>query len=101
MKNIKGDAMYEVMKTYSYYGKIINDSNEEVYAWLVDADDTATAYGKSYYNSDYVLIGNCLHPFLLRGGYWRNGTLAGVFASHGDYGYALNSYGFRPVVVAE
>ena len=79
----------------------LNDSNEEVYAWLVDADDTATAYGKSYYNSDYAIIGNCLQPFLRRGGLWWSGTVAGVFASNGCYGYADAHCGFRPVVVAE
>ena len=76
MKNIKGDAMYETINTYSYYGK----NSSDTYAWLLTATDTTTTdYGRSYYNSDYVLLGNCSLPFLLRGGYWGNGTSAGVF----------------------
>ena len=99
MKNIKGDAMYEIIREYSYYGKVANDSNKETYAWLVYVDDTTTTYGKSYFNSDNVLIGICSRPFLIRGGNWWGGTLAGVFASSGGSGGEGYYLGFRPSVI--
>jgi len=90
MKNIKGDAMYEVINTYSYYGKK-QDGN---YDWGRNESFTGAEYGRSYYNQDYVLIGNCLQPFLLRGGVWWSGAVAGVFASYGSHGNAYYSYRF-------
>ncbi len=84
MKNKKGDAMYEVIKDYSYYVK--NPSNS--YIWDKDEPFESTNYGTSYYNSDYVLIGNTSQPFLVRGGYIWGGTHAGVFASSGANGGA-------------
>ena len=89
-----GDAMYEVINTYSYYGKKANGDRD----WLIDTTATGAQYGKCYYNGDYALIGNCAQPFLLRGGSWWNGSYAGVFNSYGDYGYADNNDGFRPVL---
>ena len=94
MKSIMGDAMYEVINTYSYYGKKSNGDRD----WLIDTTATGAQYGKCYYNSDYALIGNCALPFLGRGGSWWNGSGAGVFYSYGDYGYAYYSVGFRPVL---
>ena len=94
MKNIKGDAMYEIINTYSYYGK--NSSN--TYTWLLTETDTSTNYGRSYYNSDLALIGNSSLPFLYRGGDWSFGTYAGVFYCHGNIGLAYYCIGFRPVL---
>ena len=96
MKNIKGDAMYEVINTYSYFGKK-TDGN---YEWGMDESYSSAQYGSSYYNNDYALIGNCSRPFLFRGGYWWGGSDAGVFASDGYYGYTGYGVGFRPVLVA-
>ena len=94
MKSIMGDAMYEVINTYSYYGKKSNGDRD----WLIDTTATGAQYGKCYYNSDYALIGNCARPFLLRGGVWWSGSGAGVFYSYGDYGDAYYNNGFRPVL---
>ena len=94
MKNIKGDAMYEVINTYSYYGKK-TDGN---YDWLMGENYSSVQYGSSYYNNDYALIGNCSHPFLIRGGYWSDGSHAGVFAFYGSYGGVYTYVGFRPVL---
>ena len=94
MKSIMGDAMYEVINTYSYYGKKANGDRE----WLIDTTSTGAQYGQCYYNSDYALIGNCALPFLRRGGSWWGGSGAGVFNSYGSYGYAYGDYGFRPVL---
>lgn len=94
MKSIMGDAMYEVINTYSYYGKKSNGDRD----WLIDTTATGAQYGKCYYNSDYALIGNCARPFLGRGGIWWNGSFAGVFYSYGSHGYAFSDAGFRPVL---
>lgn len=94
MKSIMGDAMYEVINTYSYYGKKSNGDRD----WLIDTTATGAQYGKCYYNSDYALIGNCALPFLRRGGIWWGGSNAGVFYSYGYYGYAYSNGGFRPVL---
>ena len=94
MKSIMGDAMYEVINTYSYYGKKSNGDRD----WLIDTTATGAQYGKCYYNSDYALIGNCALPFLVRGGSWWYGSYAGVFYSSGDYGHANDDFGFRPVL---
>ena len=98
MRNIKGDAMYEVINTYSYYGKKTDNS----YDWGFDLSYSSAQYnGRTYYNNDFALIGNCSLPFLRRGGLWWDGSSAGVFASIGDNGYAYGDVGFRPVLVVE
>ena len=89
-----GDAMYEVINTYSYYGKKANGNRN----WLIDTTATGAQYGKCYYNSDYALIANSARPFLLRGGNWWGGSPAGVFGSSGGDGYAYGDVGFRPVL---
>ena len=94
MKSIMGDAMYEVINTYSYYGKKANGDRD----WLIDTTATGAQYGKCYYNSDYALIGSCARPFLRRGGNWWNGSGAGVFGSGGYDGDANSYFGFRPVL---
>jgi len=95
MKDIKGDAMYEVINTYSYHGKK-TDGN---YDWLMDESSSSSQHGRTYYNNDFALIGNTSFPFLPRGGYWNSGTSAGVFASNGNYGSAYYNIGFRAVLV--
>ena len=97
MRDIKGDAMYEVINTYSYYGKQ-TDNN---YQWGTSLSYTGVQWGYTYYNGDFALIGNCSRPFLLRGGSWWFGTKAGVFASNGYYVYTNYNIGFRPVLVVE
>ena len=97
MRNIKGDAMYEVINTYSYYGKK-TDNN---YEWGLNESYSSAQWGKTFYNDDFALIGNCSHPFLLRGGSWWNGSRAGIFASGGFYGYAGDNIGFRPVLAVK
>lgn len=99
MKNYKGDAMYEVISTYLYYGKTIS----EEYTWLKDEVSSASQYqGGTYYNSDYILIGNCALPFVYRGGGWYDNSGAGVFATGATGGDASGGLrGFRAVLVCE
>lgn len=111
MKKKKGDAMYEIINEFSYYGRYTADETKpyESSNWFkatYDADGNATAvndseraYGLSYYGEDYELIGNSALPFVVRGGSWGGATYAGVFASLGSGGTSSSAYGFRPVVV--
>ena len=94
MTSKKGDAMYEVINTFSHFynntWRIKNASG--VYE---------NGYGKTFYNDDFALVGSASLPFLLRGGSWWDETTTGVFASNGYYGYWSYNVGFRPVLVAE
>ena len=100
MKNIKGDAMYEAIKDFSYYGR--NPENSYGEAWMkataVDENgeltSTSTGYGLSYYNGDFTLVGTYYQPFLLRGSSWYSASHAGVFASAGNDGHASHHVRF-------
>lgn len=95
MKNIKGDAMYEITNIYSYYGK---DSSNN-YTWIEITTDMSQNY-----NSDFARIGNTSIPFLGRGGYWANKDSAGIFAFYGfgaNYNAATSFIGFRPTLTIE
>ncbi len=91
MKDVKGVGMYDIKKTFSFYGKV----NSSWY-WLKEVTDTTTQYGVGIYNNDYILVGNISNPFLLRGGDWIASTNAGVFASNSFYGYASVSRRLPP-----
>ena len=100
MKNVKGDAISEVLKDFSYFGR--NPSNNYGTAWMIstgvdengELTSTQTGYGLSYYNGDFTLVGSYYRPFLLRGGDWSGGSGAGVFASNGGSGSAVNGIRF-------
>ena len=116
MKNRKGDAISEVMNgnNFSYYGyKEYKKTGETTYTYTADwlkatYDDNgnvtatnhgSTSYETGLYDSDFMLIGIFVRPFLYRGGAWYDGTGSGVFYSSGTNGYAGYDSGFRPVVV--
>ncbi len=101
MKKNKGDAMYEGIKgnEFSYYGRFseaVGSSTAGSGGWLAatyDENGKATStvenawgYKTGLYGGDFTLVGNSVQPFLLRGGNWGNGTIAGVFASYGHGG---------------
>ena len=91
MKDVKGVGMYDVKNTFSFYGKANGSWN-----WITDVQGTNTQYGVGIYNNDSILVGNISRPFLLRGGGWRNSSVAGVFASYGFGGGAVDSQRFPP-----
>ena len=109
MKNVKGDAIAEVLNTFSYYGRYSKEYTEgsttyspyNYTSWFkatYDADgnvtatgeDTLWSYGRSYYNNDFILVGEVYRPFLLRGGHWSNDAYTGVFTSSGYAGGAYD-----------
>ena len=111
MKNRKGDAISEVMNgnNFSYYG-IRYYEEKYTEQWLKATYDdsgnvTATnhevssGYETGLYDSDYMLIGTFVQPFLSCGGSWYSGAGSGVFCAYGTGGYAYYFGGFRPVVV--
>ena len=107
MKNIKGDAMYEAISEWSYYGRYskATTQNGTEYAaynftnWLkptLNAEGELTdtgegslwQYGRCLYGDDYTLVGTYNMPFVPRGGAWHDSSASGVFASLGSSGYA-------------
>lgn len=109
MKTHKGDAMYEVINTFSYYGYNKTNSGNGWLKATYDTDgtvkatnDTKTAgadiYGTGYYDGDYALIGTYVTLFVKRGGGWNDGAGAGVFGAGGSVGGTDNNHGFRPAI---
>ena len=118
MKNIKGDAMYEAINDWSYfgrYGKEYTDSSGTHYNafeygyWfkptldlngnIIDTGENIfgqNSFGTALYGHDYTLIGTYPKPFVLRGGSWIDGYYAGIFASHGEEGGASFNIRFPP-----
>ena len=94
MKNIKGDAMYELIETYTYYGK---DSDNN-HVWLSDEE---SGYGETYYNDDEAVIGHSYLCFLVRGGAWWDDIKSGIFSSHGTWGRVGGTTSFRPTLIIE
>ena len=115
MKNIKGDAMYEAINEWSYYGRYANtyvttnpDGSKTEYKefefehWfkpiensagelISSGDNILGQYGRCLYNDDFTLIGTYLSPFEPRGGTWEENTASGIFACCGYSGYANNN----------
>ncbi len=79
MKDVKGVGMYDVKKTFSFFGRL--KDGKDTWDLMIDVDTATVQYGVGIYNNDYILVGNISFPFLLRGGQWANDTGAGVFAS--------------------
>ena len=101
LKGIKGDALYEVINTYSYFGK----KEDEVYGWGMEENFSSAQYGKTLYNQDYTLLGNTALSFICRGGSsWTEGdgslaNLSGIFASFDGSGGASADKSFRPTLI--
>ncbi len=115
MKNIKGDAMYETINEWSYYGRYANtyivtnpDGTKTEYKefefehWFTptindkgelinSGEEILGQYGRCLYNDDFTLIGTYLSPFEPRGGTWEETSASGIFACCGYSGYANNN----------
>ena len=100
MKNKIGDAMYETIRDYAYYGRIIVSSETQWdFEWLTSPTGTTQNWGRGgYYNGDYSLIGCCYCTYILRGGVWSNTAEQGMFAICTPEGYILRDRTFRPVI---
>ena len=108
-KNIKGDALYEALNEWSYWGRYsqaystggTNYSKYGYTTWLkptvedgvlIDTGESRlNQYGTCLYGNDYVLVETYALPFVLRGGSLSDGTRAGVFAFLGYHGNAYSS----------
>ena len=104
MSTHKGDAMYERISEFSFYGSYNNgtvDKPAPNWNWFItpptDPYTSGAATAKSW-NGDYALIGSSAIPFVGRGGRFYNGAVAGVCYSNFAYGSAYYSDGFRPVL---
>ena len=99
---VNGDA-----KTKNVYSKGSSDSRDNNYSAnsgkYGDAVYETSANGNSSNSSwygDYSYFPNTSIPFFLRGGYYYDGTGAGVFYFNNDIGGGSSLDSFRPVLVA-
>ena len=99
---VNGDA-----KTKNVYSKASSDNNTNNYnansGKYGDAVYETSANGNtgngSWYG-DYSNFPYTSAPFFLRGGYYNDGTCAGVFSFFRNNGSSYSNYSFRPVLVA-
>ena len=99
---VNGDA-----KTKNVYSKGSSDSRDNNYSAnsgkYGDAVYETSANGNSSSSSwygDYSSFPSSGVPFFLRGGYYNNGTYAGVFFFSAYDGNSYSNVSFRPVLVA-
>ena len=93
-----GDAMFEAVnkKEYSYFGKLTNND----YSWIKGKEEASeTIFGETFYNNDFMLLGNIHIPYIIRGGDCGNAFHAGIFASNNVGGDPHVFTSFRPVLV--
>ena len=94
-------------KTKNVYSKASSDNNTNNYnansGKYGDAVYETSANGNSSNGSwygDYSYFPYSSGPFFIRGGYYGNGTSAGVFYFDNNDGYSRSDTSFRPVLVA-
>ena len=74
-------------------------ANASVYGDAV-YETSSSGSGTTSWNSDYSSFPRTSFPFFLRGGYYSDGTDAGVFYFNDFTGYGDGNHSFRPVLVA-
>ncbi len=62
-------------------------------------ETSTTGTGTTSWNLDYSMMSDTNNPFFIRGGYYSNGTAAGLFAFKSDNGTAFSNVGFRPALL--
>ena len=98
---VNGDA-----KTKNVYSKASSDSYENNYnansSKYGDAvyETSTNGSGSTSWYGDYSYFPDTSYPFFLRGGYYDDGTGAGVFCFDIYNGYSNSNGSFRPVLVA-
>ena len=98
---VNGDA-----KTKNVYSKASSDSYENNYnansSKYGDAvyETSTNGSGSTSWYGDYSNFPYTSSPFFRRGGYYNNGTNAGVFSFNDSYGNSYSGSSFRPVLVA-
>ena len=94
-KDIKeGLGLKEITNKYSYYGK--DKTNK--YIWTNTLEANKEEYMTSFYNDDYVLVGHCNLPFIVRGGSDKDLKGSGIFSHKEEFGEGRQDIGFRPVI---
>ena len=101
--------LYDSGKYTSYSGRTWPESKYyDLYEFGTTYEDTA-AYARAKtgdttietkgWHGDYAVFVHANYPWFIRGGYYGNGTSAGVFGFNGTSGNAGVDYSFRPVLV--
>ena len=99
----KGIGVSEISDKFSFYNAY-NNGTSNTWDWFrfTGTEDTPAftrSTTTSVWDSDYVLIGHASYPFVVRGGYYNNGTYAGVFYSSIGSGNGNYGSGFRSALV--
>ena len=89
----KGIGINETTTEFSYYAPYKTTGSS--WSWYQTIKDTSTnttsEYGRTW-DSDYTLIGNVYIPFIVRSGYFYNGSSAGVLNTSFTYGDAYSGH---------
>ena len=103
MAKHKGIGMNEIATEFAYYTAFKDTNGNYTRGWFKDPSVAAIEGTNQQYPStwdgDLVHVGHSSIPFVLRGGIFGSGGIAGVFCSDALGGGGGNYYGFRPVVV--
>ena len=99
----KGIGVSEISDKFSFYNAY-NNGTSNTWNWYkntgTDENPNITSgTTTTVWDSDYVLLGNASGPFVLRGGYYNYGTIAGVFCSYILGGGGYYGGGFRSALV--
>lgn len=99
----KGIGVSEISDKFSFYNAY-NNGTSNTWTWYkntgTDENPNLTSeYTTTVWDSDYVLLGNASNPFVVRGGTYHGGTVAGVFSSSIYLGNGYSSFGFRSALV--
>ena len=99
----KGIGVSEISDKFSFHNAY-NNGTSNTWKWYKNTgtDETpniTSGTTTTVWDSDYVLLGNASYPFVVRGGYYNNGTSAGVFYSSFTSGNGYHYLGFRSALV--
>ena len=103
MAKHKGIGVNEVSSSFSFYAPYSpgTANNSQPWGWFTTVAEATAGTQKlaTTWDNDYVLIGHLAVPFVARGGYCDNGSIAGVLCSYIADGGPYYNDGFRAVLV--
>ena len=82
----------------NYYRGLLGDATREIIKQNASGMSTGGTFS---WNGDYSYFPHSTPSWFIRGGYYRNGNRAGVFAFHNDNGISYFYNSFRIILTAE
>ena len=98
MANHKGIGVNEVSSTFAFYSPSGTGSGWGWFTTAANAASGSNGYGYAW-DGDLTLIGHLAAPFIVRGGFCNNDSVAGVLYYNITDGYPHYYYGFRATLV--